>query len=99
MVHHDPFKDNNPDSKIMVILTNCQADRPLDIYDGYDARSEIENSLFREAKQAWFIERPPVNTKAGFMVHVYLTIFVMALTTAFRDWMDSQDKLENSGKK
>jgi len=98
VVHHDPFKDNNPDSKTMVILTNGAVDKPLDVYDRYDARSEIENSLFREAKQAWFIERPPVNTKAGFMVHVYLTIFVMALTTAFRDWMDKQDKLERKGK-
>jgi hypothetical protein len=98
VVHHDPFKDNNPDSKTMVILTNGSVDKPLEVYDRYDARSEIENSLFREAKQAWFIERPPVNTKAGFMVHAYLTIFVMALTTAFRDWMDSQDKLERKGK-
>ncbi|NIA31857.1 MAG: transposase [Actinobacteria bacterium] len=98
VVHHDPFKANNPDSKTMVILTNGSVDKPLDVYDRYDARSEIENSLFREAKQAWFIERPPVNTKAGFMVHAYLTVFVMALTTAFRDWMDSQDKLEIKGK-
>lgn len=98
VVHHDPFKDNNPDSKTMVILTNGSVETPLAIYDGYDVRSEIENSLFREAKQAWFIERPPVNTRAGFMVHVYLTIFVMALTTAFRGWMDQQDKLEQKGK-
>lgn len=96
IVWHDPFKDNNPDSKTMVILTNGSVEKPLDVYDRYDARSEIENSLFREAKQAWFIERPPVNTKTGFLVHVYLTIFVMALTTAFRDWMDQQDKLENN---
>lgn len=98
VVHHDPFKANNPDSKTMVILTNGSVDKPLYVYDRYDARSEIENSLFREAKQAWFIERPPVNTKAGFMVHAYLTIFVMALTTAFRDWMDKQDKIETKGK-
>lgn len=97
LVLHDPFKDNNPDSKTLVILTNGSIDNPLEIYDRYDTRSEIENSLFREAKQAWFIERPPVNTKAGFLVHVYLTIFVMALTTAFRDWMDQQDKLEKNG--
>jgi len=98
MVWHDPYKANNPDSKIMVILTNGSVDDPLNVYDRYDARSEIENALFREAKQAWFIERPPVNTKAGFMVHVYLTIFVMALTTAFKDWMDQQDKLEKNDK-
>ena len=96
-VWQDPFKSNNPDSKTMVILTNGSIDTPLQIYDNYDARSEIENSLFREAKQAWFIERPPINTKAGFMVHVYLTIFIMALTTAFRDWMDTQDSLEKKG--
>jgi hypothetical protein len=30
-------------------------------FDGYDARSEIENAVFREAKQAWFIERPARN--------------------------------------
>ena len=98
VVHHDPFKANNPDSKTMVILTNGPVDKPLKVYDRYDARSEIENSLFREAKQAWFIERPPINSKIGFMVHAYLTIFVMALTTAFRDWMDQQDKLEKNGK-
>ena len=81
----------------MVILTNGSTDIPLGVYDRYDARSEIENSLFREAKQAWFLEKPPINTKAGYMVHVYLTIFVMALTTAFRDWMDTQDTLEKKG--
>lgn len=32
------------------------------------------------------------------MVHVYLTIFVMALITTFRNWMDKQDKLERKGK-
>lgn len=98
VVLHDPYKKNNPDSKTMVILTNGPVDKPLQTYDGYDARSEIENSLFREAKQAWFIERPPRNTMGGFRAHVYLTILTMALTTAFQDWMDSQDKLEKDGR-
>lgn len=97
VVHRDPFTDNNPDARTMVILTNGHVKSPLNVYDSYDARSEIENSLFREAKQAWFIERPPINTKTGFFVHAYLTIFIMALTTAFRDWMDQQDKLETKG--
>jgi hypothetical protein len=98
VVRHDPYKENNPDSDPMVILTNGAVDEPLVIYDGYDARSEIENSLFREAKQAWFIQRPPENTKNAFRAHVYLTIITMALTTAFRAWMDQQDKLEQQGK-
>jgi hypothetical protein len=82
----------------MVILTNGTVDEPLVTYDGYDARSEIENALFREAKQAWFIQRPPENTKNAFRAHVYLTIITMALTTTFRTWMDQQDKLEQQGK-
>ena len=97
VVLHDPYKENNPDSKTMVILTNGDVNKPLKIYDGYDARSEIENSMFREAKQAWFIERPSQNTKAGFRVHAYLTILIMALTTAYQCWMDQQDELEKDG--
>jgi hypothetical protein len=98
VVLHDPYKENNPHSKTMVILTNSPVNKPLKVYDGYDARSEIENSLFREAKQAWFIQRPSQNTKAGFRVHTYLTILTMALTTAYQVWMDQQDKLEKDGR-
>ncbi len=87
----DPFKANNPNINTLVILTNGAVKRPLKAYDGYDARSEIENGMFREAKQAWFIQRPAKNSMDGFRAHVYLTIITMALTTAFRVWMDAQD--------
>lgn len=97
VVIHDPYKENNPDSDHLVILTNGPVQDPFVPYDGYDERSEIENGLFREAKQAWFIERPAENTKESFRAHVYLTIITMALTTAFRAWMDKQDKLELKG--
>jgi hypothetical protein len=63
VVLQDPYIENNPNSKTLVILTNSPASKPLKVYDGYDPRSEIENSLFREAKQAWFIQRPSQNTK------------------------------------
>lgn len=98
VVLDNPFMRNNPNVKTLVILTNGTIDKPLNVYDGYDARSEIENSVFREAKQAWFIQRAPKNTKAGFQAHAYLTILLMALTTAFQTWMDQQDKLEKNGK-
>ena len=98
VVLHDPYKENNPNSKTMIILTNSPVNKPLKVYDGYDARSEIENSFFREAKQAWFIQRPSLNTKAGFRVHTYLTILIMALITAYQCWMDQQDKLEKDGR-
>jgi hypothetical protein len=97
VVVSDPFSKNNPNIDTMVILTNGSVEKPFDVYDGYDARSEIENGLFREAKQAWFIERPPQNTKNGFRSHVYLTILLMALTTAFRAWMEQQEKMERKG--
>jgi len=98
VVLQDPYKENNPNIDTMVILTNGSVKKPLKAYDGYDERSEIENSAFREAKQAWFIERPPRNTEKSFRAHVYLTIITMALTTAFRIWLESQDKLEKQGK-
>ena len=95
VVLHDPYMENNPEVKTLVILTNGPVGDPLKVYDGYDARSEIENSLFRESKQGWFIKRPPENSKAGFRVHAYLTILTMALTRAFRDWMIRQEELED----
>ncbi len=93
VVLDDPYKRNNPNSDTLVILTNGPVNKPLKAYDGYDDRSEIENGLFREAKQAWFIERPARNTADAFRAHVYLTLVVMALTTAFQTWMDRQEKL------
>lgn len=97
VVLHDPYREKNPNIKRLVILTNGSTNKPLQVYDGYDARSEIENTLFRESKQSWFIKRPAENSKSGFLVHAYLTILTMALTTAFRDWMVQQEKREKAG--
>lgn len=97
VVLHDPYTVNNPDSDTLVILTNGSVQKPLTTYDGYDERSEMENGLFREAKQAWLIQRPARNNKDAFRSHVYLTLIMMALSTAFRTWMDQQDKLARKG--
>lgn len=96
-VLHDPYTENNPASDTLVILTNAPVDLPLTAYDAYDDRSTIENGLFREAKQGWFIERPARNTASAFRAHAYLTLITMALACAFRTWMDSQDSLESEG--
>jgi len=92
------FKKNNPNANTFVILTNGSVKKPLTVYDGYDARSEIENGVFREGKQSWFIERPAKNSAEGFRSHAYLTVLIAALTCAFRTWMDAQDKKERQGK-
>jgi hypothetical protein len=98
VVVDDPYKVNNPNTDTLVILTNAPVQKPLKVYDGYDARSEIENTVFREAKQAWFIQRAPRNNASAFRAHVYLTMITMALTTAFQTWMDEQDRLNQAGK-
>ena len=97
VVLHDPYMEHNPDSDTLVILTNGSVQKPLTTYDGYDERSEIENGLFREAKQAWFIQRPARNNKDAFRAHAYLTLIMMMLTTTFRTWMDQQDTLDRDG--
>lgn len=97
VVADDPYRQNNPDVATMVILTNAPVAKPLTTYDRYDWRSNMENGLFREAKQAWFIERPAKNTDRAFRAHVYLTLVTMALTTAFRAWLEQQDKKERDG--
>lgn len=98
VVIHDPYRENNPNVDTMVILTNDSVKKPLTPYDRYDLRSNMENSLFREAKQSWFIQRPAKNTDKAFRAHAYLTLITMALTTAFRQWLDKQDKKQNDGK-
>jgi Transposase DDE domain len=98
VVVHDPFCKNNPLSDTMVILTNDVVNKPLKPYDQYDRRSDMENGLFRESKQAWFIQRAPKATARAFRSHAYLTIITMALTTAFRAWLELQGKKERDGK-
>ena len=68
VVLDEPYRQNNPKSDPLVILTNAPVDKPITVYDGYDARSEIENGQFREAKQAWFIDRPARNTAARLLL-------------------------------
>jgi len=97
VVFNDRYVENNPNSDTLVILTNDSVKKRLIAYDGYDERSETENGLFWESKQAWFIERPARNTASAFRAHAYITIIMMALTTAFRTWMDQQDKLGKGG--
>ena len=95
----DPFKVNNPKSDTMVILTNGDVKKnAMRTYKAYDERSEIENGMFREGKQAWFLERAAQNTEASFRAHVYLTIATIALTSAFRTWMDAEEDKDAEGK-
>jgi hypothetical protein len=82
--------ENEPSSR--VYLTNGSVEHPLEAFDDYDDRSTIENGLWREANQAWDFEHYPQRNEAGVMVHVFFTLVVMALATAYRLWKERDKK-------
>src|SRR5947209_6797840 len=69
-----------------VYLTNGEVRDPFVIFDTYDWRSVIENGIFKEGKHPWHLLRFPKRTEAAVIVHVFFTLLVMALCTAFRLW-------------
>lgn len=73
-----------PADKAKVFLTSLPVDDPLTIIDLYDLRSLIENTLFRELKQGWFLGVFPKKSADAVQGHVYLTLLVFNLTNAFR---------------
>jgi hypothetical protein len=76
--------------KAPVFLTNAPVEDPFGPFDDYDGRSVIENVAFREGKQGWHLEHAPQKTAEGVTIHVYFTLLVMALTTAYRLWCRRQ---------
>lgn len=72
------------DDKAKVFLTSLPMNAPLSVIDLYDLRSLIENTLFRELKQGWFLGHFPKKTADAVHGHVFLTITVFNLTNAFR---------------
>ena len=70
--------------KAKVFLTSLPVSDPLAVVDLYDLRSLIENTLFRELKQGWFLGVFPKKTADAVRGHVFLTILVFNLTNVFR---------------
>jgi len=73
-----------------VYLTNGAVRDPFAVFDTYDWRSVIENGIFKEGKHPWHLLNFPKRTEAAVVVHCYLTLLVMGLTTAFRLWQKQQ---------
>jgi len=73
-----------PNDKAKVFLTSLPVNDPLAVIDLYDLRSLIENTLFRELKQGWFLGVFPKKTADAVRGHVYLIILVFNLTNTFR---------------
>jgi hypothetical protein len=54
----------------------------------------LENNLFRETKQDWYLEEPPKKTKEGVFLQVYMVMAMKALTKAFLMWQEEQTRLD-----
>jgi Transposase DDE domain len=76
-------RDYGPGGKV-VFLTNETVDKPLEAFDAYDDRSLIENCCIKESKQAWNLKHPPQKTERAVQVHVFFTLAMFALATAYR---------------
>ncbi len=66
------------------LLTNELVDTPWDAFDAYDDRSLIEHCGMKESTQAWNRKHPPQKTERAVQVHVFFTLAMFALTTAYR---------------
>jgi hypothetical protein len=67
-----------------VFLTSLPITDALAVLDLYGLRSLIENTLFRELKQGWFIDHFPKKTADAVRGHVFLTLTIFNLTNAYR---------------
>jgi hypothetical protein len=81
-------RDYGPGGKV-VFLSNEAVDKPLRVFDAYDDRSLIENGCIKESKQAWNLKHPPQKTERAVQVHVFFTLAMFALATAYR-WRAEQ---------
>lgn len=76
-------RDYGPGGKT-VFLTNLAVEEPLKPFDDYDDRSLIENCCIKAGKQAWHLQHPPQKTEQAVQVHVFFTLAMFALATAYR---------------
>ena len=87
-----------PLDKQVVFVTNREVKDPFVAFDRYDDRSLMENNLFRETKQGWYLEEPPKKSREGVFVQVYMVMAMKALTKAFLMWQEEQARLDALGK-
>jgi hypothetical protein len=87
-----------PVDKQVVFVTNGEVKDPFVVFDRYDDRSLMENNLFRETKQSWYLEDPPKKTREGVFVQVYMVMAMKALTKAFLMWQEEQARRDALGK-
>ena len=83
--------------KEVVFLTTDPAGDPVVAFAAYAARSLIENTCNREAKESWFLEHHPKRSEAGMRVHAYFVFMCMGLVSAFRSYKEQAEEAERKG--
>jgi hypothetical protein len=78
-----------------IFATSLDVEAPLNIVDNYSLRSLIENSLFRELKQGWNLEKIPMKKKSAVVAHAMLTVIMYSLNACFQTELGK--KLTNRG--
>ncbi len=73
-----------PREKQVVLITSLPVDEPLQIVELYGNRADMENSLHRELKQAWYIEHFPSKQHRACMAHIYLTLTLYNVACAYK---------------
>ncbi|NPV53624.1 MAG: transposase [Firmicutes bacterium] len=76
-------KDSGPAGKT-VFLTNGPVDDPFVAFDGYDERSNIENLLHHEGKQAFGLGIIPKKFLNAVYNHIYMVLATFAPVQAYR---------------
>ena len=70
--------------KEKVFLTSLSVSKPLERLKLYGLRTLIENQGFRELKQGWHLTKFPKKSYQAVVSHVFLTLFMCAMTSAYR---------------
>ncbi len=77
-------KKEVPREEQTVLLTTLPVDKPLWIVRLYLKRAEMENTLHRELKQGWHIEKFPGKQHSTCLAHIYLTLVLYNVYCAYK---------------
>lgn len=76
--------------KELVFLTNGPVDDPFVVFDDYDERSLIENTLHRETKQSFSLGALPKKRANALYAHTYMVLCSYAIIYGYRRYMASK---------
>lgn len=73
-----------PQQDQKVLVTSLPVEHPLQIVELYRKRAEMENTLHRELKQGWYVERFPSKKHLARLAHIFLTLTLYNVACAYK---------------